>query len=133
MARPRSSTCATFRARVASRCSRLSGTATRWSSAVAACSAPHEWLRWRAIRRSGAATLVETSLGKAPAADFNGNGNVGDTLLVVVAKTSSGWALFADTDGSGTLAGQRPIHDFAIAREFFGWHQTRRAHRSIWR
>ena len=68
-------------------------------------------------------TLVETSLGKAPAADLNGNGKVGDTLLVVVGKTTSGWALFADTDGSGTLAGQHPIHDFAIAHEFFGWHQ----------
>jgi subtilisin family serine protease len=69
-------------------------------------------------------TLNETALGKAPAADLNGNGKVGDTLLVVVGKTTSGWALFADTDGSGTLADERPIHDFAVAHEFFGWHQA---------
>jgi subtilisin family serine protease len=68
--------------------------------------------------------LVETTLGKAPAADLNGNGKLGDTLLVVVGKTPSGWALFADTDGSGSLAEERPVHDFAVAHEFFGWHQA---------
>lgn len=68
-------------------------------------------------------TVVELALGKAPAADINGNGTVGDTLLVVVAKTTSGWALFADTDGDGTLANERPIHDYLVAQEVFGWYQ----------
>jgi subtilisin family serine protease len=72
-------------------------------------------------------TLIETVLGKAPAADINGNGRVGDTLLVVVGRTPAGWALFADTKGTGTLVGEHPVHDFALAHEFFGWHQQDRS------
>lgn len=68
-------------------------------------------------------TIAELTLGKAPAADLNGNGTVNDTLLVVVANTPSGWALFADTDGDGTLANERPVHDYLVARELFGWYQ----------
>jgi subtilisin family serine protease len=68
-------------------------------------------------------TIVELALGKPPGADLNGNGRVGDTLLVVVAKTTAGWAMFADTDGDGTLANERPVHDYLLAREIFGWYQ----------
>jgi subtilisin family serine protease len=68
-------------------------------------------------------TIAELGLGKAPAADLNGNGVVGDTLLVIVAKTTSGWVLFADTDGDGTLANERPVHDYLVASELFGWYQ----------
>jgi subtilisin family serine protease len=72
-------------------------------------------------------SVVELALGKAPGADINGNGIVGDTLLVVVAKTTSGWALFADTDGDGTLANERPVHDYLVAGELFGWYQRAEA------
>ncbi|MGH7581820.1 MAG: S8 family serine peptidase [Gemmatimonadales bacterium] len=65
--------------------------------------------------------LDERRLGEAPAADLNGNNRVGDSLVVVVVRTPSGWALFADTQGNGTLADDRPVHDFAVARETFGW------------
>jgi subtilisin family serine protease len=68
-------------------------------------------------------TITELDLGKGPAADLNGNGVVGDTLLVVVAKTTSGWVLLADTDGDGTLANERPVHDYLVASELFGWYQ----------
>ena len=68
-------------------------------------------------------TLAELSLGKAPAADVNGNSVVGDTLLVIVARTAAGWALFADTDGDGSLIQSRPIHDYLVAHEIFGWQQ----------
>ncbi len=66
--------------------------------------------------------VAELPLGTPPAADLNGNGVVGDTLLVVVGRTTSGWALFTDTDNSGTLAGERAIHDYSVAHEYFGWH-----------
>ena len=68
-------------------------------------------------------TIAELALGKPPAADINGNGTVGDTLVVVVAKTTSGWELLADTDGDGTLANERPVHDYLVARELFSWYQ----------
>ncbi len=68
-------------------------------------------------------TLSELPLGKAPSADISGNGVVGDTLLIVVAHTASGWALFADTDGDGSLRESRAIHDYLVAHEIFGWQQ----------
>lgn len=67
--------------------------------------------------------VAELPLGQGPAADLNGNGIVGDTLPVIVARASDGWVLFADTDGDGTLADERPIHDYLIAHEIFGWHR----------
>lgn len=66
--------------------------------------------------------VIERLLGKAPAADLNGNGTINDSLPVVVARTAAGWALFVDTEGDGTLAHAQPVRDFAVAREFFGWH-----------
>ncbi len=66
--------------------------------------------------------LIERTLGQAPAADLNGNGNIDDSLPMVVARTPDGWALFVDTEGDGTLAHAEPIHDFAVAHQFFGWH-----------
>ncbi len=68
-----------------------------------------------------AGTIAEIPLGEAPAADLNRNGTVGDTLPIVVTKASDGWVLFADTDGDGSLAGEKPIHDYLAARESFGW------------
>jgi subtilisin family serine protease len=66
-------------------------------------------------------TIAEIPLGDAPAADLDRNGKVGDTLAVVVTRASDGWVLFADTDGDGSLAGEKPVHDYLNGREFFGW------------
>ncbi len=68
-----------------------------------------------------AGTIAEIPLGEAPASDLNRNGTVGDTLPIVVTRASDGWVLFADTDGDGSLAGEKPIHDYLVARESFGW------------
>jgi subtilisin family serine protease len=80
--------------------------------------------RVAALSTSGpyyAGTIAEIPLGEPPAADLNGNGAVRDTLPVVVVRAPDGWVLFADTDGDGSLAGERPIHDYLVAREHFGW------------
>jgi tripeptidyl-peptidase-2 len=66
-------------------------------------------------------TIAEIPLGSAPAADLNRNGTVGDTLPIVVTRASDGWVLFADTDGDGSLAGEKPVHDYLASRESFGW------------
>ena len=66
-------------------------------------------------------TIAELPLGDPPAADLNGNGTVGDTLIVVVTRATDGWVLLADTDGDGSLAGERPVHDYLAGRECFGW------------
>ena len=65
--------------------------------------------------------IREIPLGEAPAADVNWNNTVGDTLAVVVTKASDGWVLLADLDGDGSLANERPVHDYLVARESFGW------------
>lgn len=69
-----------------------------------------------------AGVLIERPLGPLPASDVNGNGTDADTLPVVVAHAASGWVLFADTDGNGSLANESPVRDYLIARETFGWH-----------
>ncbi len=71
--------------------------------------------------RSFGGVLRELPLGEAPAADVNGNGSVGDSLPVVVALASDGWVLFADTDGDGSLANERPIHDYLTGHDTFAW------------
>jgi subtilisin family serine protease len=68
-----------------------------------------------------AGTIREIPLGPLPASDLNGNGTDRDTLAVVVTRATDGWVLFADTDGDGSLAGERPVHDYLVARETFGW------------
>lgn len=82
--------------------------------------------RVRALAATGpwyAGVLRERTLGQPPASDVNDNGFDGDTLVVVVARASDGWILLADTDGNGSLTGERPVHDFLMARETFGWHR----------
>lgn len=68
-----------------------------------------------------AGTIAELPLGPPPASDLNGNGAVRDTLPIVVVRATDGWVLLADTDGDGSLAGERPIHDYLTGRETFGW------------
>jgi subtilisin family serine protease len=65
--------------------------------------------------------VSERAMGEAPAADLNGNGEAEDLLPVVVGRASDGWFLLADTDGDGTLANQRPVHDYLEVHETFGW------------
>lgn len=65
--------------------------------------------------------LYEIPLGPPPAADLNGNGVVADTLPVVVTRASDGWVLLADTDGDGSLANEKPVRDYLVGGETFGW------------
>ena len=70
--------------------------------------------------------IREIPLGGLPAADLNGDGDDADTLAVVVVRASDGWVVFADTDGDGSLANEKPIHDYLHAKETFGWRSGRR-------
>ncbi|HLB54928.1 MAG TPA: S8 family serine peptidase [Gemmatimonadales bacterium] len=65
----------------------------------------------------------ERALGQPPSSDVNDNGRDTDSLMVVVARASDGWILFADTDGDGSLANERPVRDYLQGRETFGWHR----------
>jgi subtilisin family serine protease len=65
----------------------------------------------------------ERPLGPLPASDVNDDLDNSDSLLVVVGRVPEGWALFADTDGDGSFANEKPVRDFLIGRETFGWHR----------
>jgi subtilisin family serine protease len=73
--------------------------------------------------------IREIPLGEPPASDLNGNGRATDTLVVLVTRATDGWIVLADTDGNGSLAGERPVHDYLVAREWFGWAARGRAPR----
>jgi subtilisin family serine protease len=80
--------------------------------------------RVRALNTSGpyyAGALEETALGAPPASDVNGDGDAVDSLPLIVLKATGGWVVLADTDGDGSLAGERPVRDFLIGHESFGW------------
>lgn len=66
-------------------------------------------------------TIAERVLGEMPASDLNGDGDNADTLAVLVGRAPDGWVLFADTNGDGSLADEKPVHDYLVARETFGW------------
>lgn len=68
-----------------------------------------------------AGAIAEVELGDPDAADLNGDGDVADTLALIVTRASDGWVLFADRDGDATVANDRPVHDYRLAREWFGW------------
>jgi subtilisin family serine protease len=68
-----------------------------------------------------AGTIAELPLGDPPAADLNGNGTVGDSLVLVVTRATDGWVVLTDTDGDGSLSNERPVHDYLVGREWFGW------------
>ncbi len=84
----------------------------RGASRVAALDAAGPWY---------AGTLDELPLGDPAAADLDGDGRADGRLPLVVAHASDGWVLLADTDGDGSLAGERPVHDFLVARETLAW------------
>ena len=72
-------------------------------------------------------TIAERPRGEPPASDLNGDRDDADTLAVVVARASDGWVLFADTDGDGSFANERAVHDYLTARETFAWRTGSRA------
>ncbi|MEO6068604.1 MAG: S8 family serine peptidase [Gemmatimonadales bacterium] len=74
-----------------------------------------------------AGVLREIPLGEVPASDVNWNNVVGDTLPILVTRATDGWVLLADLDGDGSLSNERPIHDYLVARESFGWAPAGRA------
>lgn len=79
------------------------------------------WLRGIATGTLFGGVLQERRLGALPAADVNGDGDRDDAIPVVVARASDGWFLVADTDGDGSLAGERPVRDFAYAGDTFSY------------
>lgn len=93
----------------------VGGQALLGASRIAALAVAGEW--WGGV-------LDELPLGAAPAADLDGNGIVGDRLPVVVVRSAGGWVLFADTQGNGSYADDRPIRDYSVAHEYFGWSRS---------
>ena len=69
----------------------------------------------------------ERPLGDMPASDLDGDGDNQDSLAVLVTQASDGWIAMVDTDGDGSLAGERPVHDFLHGRDTFGWAQSGKA------
>ena len=68
-----------------------------------------------------AGALAEAALGALPASDVNGDGDAVDSLPLVVVEATDGWVLLADTDGDGSLSGERPVRDYLAGRQSFGW------------
>jgi subtilisin family serine protease len=66
-------------------------------------------------------TITEIALGDPNAADLNADGDVADTLAIVVTRASDGWVVYVDAGGDGSLRDDRPVHDYLVARESFGW------------
>jgi subtilisin family serine protease len=82
--------------------------------------------RVRALNAAGpwyGGVLAERPLGDPPAADVNGDGDDADSLAVLVTQASDGWVVLVDADGDGSLAGERPVHDYLHGRDTFGWAQ----------
>lgn len=93
---------------------RIGGTMLGGMSRVRALSAAGPWY---------GGILYERPLGDLPASDLNGDGDNADSLAVLVTQASDGWVVMVDTDGNGTLAGERPVHDYLRGRDTFGWAQ----------
>ncbi len=65
--------------------------------------------------------VPERRWGAGPGADLDGNGVVGDTLLVVVSRGPTGTVALVDTDLDGRLDDEVPYEDFARRQQWFGW------------
>ena len=65
--------------------------------------------------------IRELPFGKAPEADFNGNGSNRDSYGVVVVPTSAGWVAFIDTNGDGSLADETPVADYLTRAQTFAF------------
>lgn len=68
--------------------------------------------------------VPEVRFGNDAAADLDADGEVADTLPIVVARGTSDWMLFADSGRDGSLADDEPVRDYRVARETFGWTTT---------
>ncbi len=66
-----------------------------------------------------AGVLDERSFGSGTSADLNGNGRVGDTFPLLVARGTQGWFVVADTDEDGDLGDETPVNDFLDAGATF--------------
>jgi len=64
-----------------------------------------------------AGQLAELPLGKAPAADLNGNGTNTDVFPVIVVKAPDGWVAFLDSNLNGSFEDEMPLHDYRQGRE----------------
>src|SRR5207302_2619027 len=64
-----------------------------------------------------AGQLAELPLGKAPAADLNGNGRNTDVFPVIVVKAPDGWVAFIDSNLNGSLEDEQPLHDYRQGRQ----------------
>src|SRR6266511_1947576 len=64
-----------------------------------------------------AGILRELPLGKAPAADLNGDGNNTDIFPVIVVRATDGWVAFLDTNLNGSFEDEMPLHDYREGRE----------------
>ena len=64
-----------------------------------------------------AGILRELPLGKAPAADLNGDGNNTDVFPVIVVRATDGWVAFLDTNLNGSFEDEMPLHDYREGRE----------------
>lgn len=68
-----------------------------------------------------AGLVPEVRFGNGAGADLSGDGVVGDTLLVVVARGPSAWFAMIDSDLDGTLADETPLEDFDRTGRWSGW------------
>lgn len=66
-----------------------------------------------------AGVLDERSFGSGTSADLNGNGRVGDTFPLLVARGTQGWFVIADTDEDGDIGDETPVNDFLDAGATF--------------
>ena len=110
-------TCGTSRARAGCRSSRV---VPRGDTVVVAGRKLAGFGRVSALNTEGpyyAGTLAEPALGAPPASDVNGDGDAADSLPLVVVKATDGWVLLTDTDGDGSLSGERPVRDYLAGRE----------------
>jgi subtilisin family serine protease len=68
-----------------------------------------------------AGVFRELPLGKVPEGDVNGNDENTDEFVVLVVRTTSGWAVITDVDNDGRLDDETPIHDYSVAAERFSY------------
>ena len=122
-AAPSCSTCGTSRAKARCR----SRESRRWATriAVARPEARAGSAGWRPSTPRGpyyAGTLAELPLGAPPAVRCERQWRRRRHARPSSSRARrDGWVVLADTDGDGSLAGERPVHDYLVARETFGW------------
>lgn len=68
-----------------------------------------------------AGIVPEVRFGKGPGADLNGNGMVGDTLPILVARGTGGWFALIDANLNGSITDDRPLEDFDRNGTWSGW------------